>query len=908
MAAEQATNNTAKIFIVEDERIIAKDIEATINALGYSCIGSALTGEEAIDRIPLLKPDLVLMDINLKGGMSGVQAVEQLKEIIDVPIVYLTAYSDEKTLDRAKRTEPYGYILKPYEERELHSTIEMALYKHKMEKQIRHNEKWYRTILENIGEGVLVTTLAGKVTFANPVSLAITGYEDHEVANASLNQFFRLEAKNDLIKHISPLELFNSSVNGKASMADIFLVHKTGKKIPIDYLITPIKNEEDATVGIIIVFRDLTDQLKSEEALRATEYRYTTIFETARDVIYTLNNEGKFMTLNKAFVELTGFVSEEMLGKHFNIYIHPDDARTAGRHFKTLKEGGYPPVHELRVMTKTGAYRYAEITSVPLKEHGEVVTIIGIARDVTVRKEAELELIRAKNFAEQSKKYQEQFLANISHEIRTPMNAILGMSQLLLQSKMDTNQTEFINAIRLSAENLLVIINDILDLSKIQAGKMTFEEVPFNLIELINGLNNTIQFKVDEKKLSYSAIIDKSVHPNLIGDQIRINQVLLNLLGNAVKFTESGSVKLEIRQLNKNRDNIEIAFIVSDTGIGIPKDKFELIFDTFKQANTDTARKYGGTGLGLTISKQLVELMGGSITVDSEVGVGSRFTVILRFNKSAKSSKQYPSEVASEDPKGFNGLRVLVAEDNNFNKLLIKNILYGWGCEVDMADNGIIALEKLKNHDYDIVLMDIQMPEMDGYEATMNIRQHFEEPKRSIPVIAVTAHATVAEQEKCAKAGMNEFVSKPINTDKLYKKIWSLLHNDGSGVGIVQEENLLEINQSLTDLSYLQEISGGSVELMKEMIEIFINETPIMLETLEKSVKEKDWKTFREIAHKIKPSITYAGITSAEALIEKIHADARDQKNLEEIPKILPEFAAICRAAVNELTEKAKSL
>lgn len=906
MASTKGHSNQPTIYIVEDERIIAKDIEATLRQFGYDCVGYSISGEDALIKIPLAKPDLVLMDINLKEGITGVETAEKLKFITDVPVVYLTAYSDDKTLERAKKTEPYGYILKPYEERELHSIIEMALHKYKMEQQIRYNEKWYRTILNSTGEGIIVCDLSGVIAFANPMAVELLDGNEKTIIGSNIEQVFSIESRTDSVYSNSPLALIEE--DKLFTTASRVNLHTAGQKVkPIDYLVASIKNEEEVKTGLIIVLRDITDQLKAESAAKSSEFRYTAIFESARDVIYTLNMEGAFSSLNRAFVDLTGYEKSEMIGKHFRNYIHPDDIKVAIKNFDALSKGGYPPVHELRVLTKSGDYRYAEITSVPLKDEHDVIGAIGIARDVTLRKQTELELIRAKNVAEQSKKYQEQFLANITHEIRTPMNAIMGMSQLLLQSTLNPNQHEFVDAIKLSAENLLVIINDILDLSKIQAGKMTLENKTFNLDDFINGLFSTLKYKAEEKSLQFEKHIDSSIHRFLLGDKTRLNQVLLNILSNAIKFTDKGAVILDVKEGKSSPAKAQLIFEISDTGIGIAQDKLGVIFDNFKQASEDTTRLYGGTGLGLTIARQLVELMGGRITVKSEVGKGSVFTVTLDFEKSNAPDESVAEQVI--DKPLLTDVDVLVVEDNNFNKLLIKNILLGWKANVDMADNGQIAVDMLRNKKYDIVLMDIQMPVMDGYQATEYIRHQLTAPQNEVPIIAVTAHATLTERERCEKSGMNDFVSKPLESEKLFKKMKALIENPKFiGFDKGEEEQLIKINQDLTDLSYLREISGGSEELMKEMVEIFLTETPDMLQGLTESAQTEDWKTFREIAHKIKPSITYAGIVSAEKLIEKIHEDAKSQTNLDEIPGLLPEFVSVCNAAIEELKGKMKEM
>jgi PAS domain S-box-containing protein len=909
MAITKAKTANPSIYIVEDERIIAKDIEATLRQFGYECVGYSISGEDALIKIPQLKPDLVLMDINLKEGITGVETAEKLKFITDVPVVYLTAYSDDKTLERGKKTEPYGYILKPFEERELHSIIEMALHKYKMEQQLRYNEKWYRTILNSTGEGIVVCDMSGEIAFANPRALELFDGHEQLVVGANIQDIFVAEERPDSVYVLSPVALAEQeNYPDTASRVNLMTLKQALK--PIDYLIACIRNEENEKTGFVVVMRDIAQQLRAESAARSSEFRYTAIFESARDVIYTLDRQGALTSMNRAFTDLTGYTKEDILGKPFRNYIHADDVRMAVKNFDLVMSGKQSSAHELRVLTRSGEYRYAEITAVPLMEDQRVAGVIGIARDVTLRKQSELELIRAKNVAEQSKKYQEQFLANITHEIRTPMNAIMGMSQLLLQSRLDNNQQEFVDAIKLSAENLLVIINDILDLSKIQAGKMTIEQKPFELDELISGLFSTLKFRAEEKGLKFTYTIQPGAHTHLSGDKIRIHQVLLNILSNAIKFTDAGEVSLHVREVASVNGLADVSFEVTDTGIGIASDMVDVIFDNFKQTSDDTTRLYGGTGLGLTISKQLTELMNGRIQVNSAVGKGSCFTVTLPLKTLVADEKKQGSNRAEQAAKpSLANVDVLVVEDNNFNKLLIKNILLGWKANVDMADNGQIAVDMLRNKHYDLVLMDIQMPVMDGYQATEAIRHTLPAPKSKIPIIAVTAHATITEREKCQKAGMNDFVSKPIDNEKLFAKMKSLIENpEYFGFDQQEQDQLIKINQDLTDLSYLKEISGGNEELMKEMVNIFLTETPDMLDGLVKSAETEDWKTFREIAHKIKPSITYAGIISAERLIEKIHHDAKSQTNLDEIPGLLPEFVSVCRAAIEELKVKVQSL
>ncbi len=402
--------------------------------------------------------------------------------------------------------------------------------------------------------------------------------------------------------------------------------------------------------------------------------------------------------------------------------------------------------------------------------------------DDTIRQKEIAELEKVK--AEQSEKFKQQFLANMSHEIRTPMNSVIGLTNLLMKSKMDQQQAKYLNVIKKSSENLLVIINDILDLSKIEAGKMDFEKTPFILEDCMDTVYHTMAFKSEEKNLLLEKLIDPSVPEVVIGDPVRLNQILINLTGNAIKFTEKGKVTIHAKELSR-QDNVSIIeFSITDSGIGIPESQLNKIFESFSQASSDTTRKFGGTGLGLTISKQLVELQAGSIYVYSQVGKGTTFAFKIPYMIGSIADLTH-AEFNSEDTKGedLNGLRILLVEDNAFNQMVAVDTLNDLisDLKIDIAENGIIALDKLKSTDYDLVLMDIQMPEMDGFDACLHIRNDFPPPKNQIPIMAMTANVTQEEVEKCYKSGMTAHISKPFDPQELLNKLGQLvLKSSGS--------------------------------------------------------------------------------------------------------------------------------
>lgn len=465
-----------------------------------------------------------------------------------------------------------------------------------------------------------------------------------------------------------------------------------------------------------------------------------------------------------------------------------DKIKEQYKHYKAVVVSAYGDMENIRTAMNRGAF---DFVTKPI-DFGDLETTINktieeykiirqgrmakVQLDDTIRQKEIAEIEREK--AEQSEKFKQQFLANMSHEIRTPMNSVIGLTNLLIKSKLDAQQAKYLNVIKKSSENLLVIINDILDLSKIEAGKMEFEKIPFSIEESLDTVYHTMVFKADEKNLELESTIEPGVPDVIIGDPVRLNQILINLCGNAIKFTEKGKVRIQVKELSRLENLSIIEFSVSDSGIGIPESQLNKIFESFSQASSETTRKFGGTGLGLTISKQLVELQKGSIYVQSEVGKGTTFSFKIPYEtgnlSDFKESKSGTEHVKGEDLKG---LRILLVEDNLFNQMVAVDTLNDLieNLTIDVAEHGLIALEKLKSNEYDVILMDIQMPEMDGFETSRRIRSDFGPPAKSTPIMAMTANVTQEEVEKCFESGMTAHISKPFDPQELLNKLGKLV-------------------------------------------------------------------------------------------------------------------------------------
>ncbi|KAF0132238.1 MAG: two-component system chemotaxis family CheB/CheR fusion protein [Bacteroidetes bacterium] len=529
---------------------------------------------------------------------------------------------------------------------------------------------------------------------------------------------------------------------------------------------------------ILLAISDITEHSIVRRKIEESEERFRSLADNAPMHIFIIepDEQASVSYWNNNWLNYTGQTLEEALGRTWEGIIHPDEMQGIMDVYQQAFEKRQPYILDgIRLKRHDGEYRWFKIKGTPrYLPNGEFIGYIGVGIDIHESKLFEAELIEARVFAENATKFKQQFLSNMSHEIRTPLNSILGFTNVLLKSKMNAEQNEFLNAIKTSGLTLNILINDILDLAKVDAGKMTFEKKPFELRKSINSILHSFNLRIKEKKLKLVKEFDSKIPPMLLGDSVRLNQIVLNLMSNAVKFTNKGKIILKIKLINEDKEKVTLEFSVTDTGIGIAPDKIDVIFNVFEQAEIGKANSYGGTGLGLAIVKQLVESQGGSISLKSTPDEGSTFCFIMSFEKTTLKSEE-EIEVLKRDPE-IKNLRVLVAEDVELNQLLIKIILIDYGFDYEIVHNGKIALEKMQTSSFDIILMDLHMPEMNGFEATKYIRKTM---KSQIPIIALTADVSLADVSKCKEFGMNDYIAKPIDENLLYSKI----------VGLVKKQN-----------------------------------------------------------------------------------------------------------------------
>lgn len=667
------------------------------------------------------------------------------------------------------------------------------------------------------------------------------------------------------------------------------------------------------------------DRLQSTHKTSETELEKLLMIarETVNSIIIADKN-GVIEWVNESFTRNTGFSLEDIKGTSGELLRkNMKTPFSDPKFFENFKSSREVIKYESLNFKKNGTPFWVLTHITPIfDENGELRKLIAIDSDITERKKAEDELKLAKELAEKSEKIKEEFLMNMSHEIRTPMNAVIGMSNLLMNTNPSEKQKRYINAIRTAGDNLLNIINDILDFSKIEAGKIDIVNDDFNIRQLIQNVIETVRFKTDEKGLQLISKIADNVPEILVGDPYRLNQILMNLVGNAIKFTHEGNITIKTEIVEILDDEIKLCFEVIDSGIGIPEDKLAVIFDSFTQASSDTTRKYGGTGLGLTIVKKLAKLMDGYVDVESTIGKGSNFKVFLPYSTNPEKIKQIKKHTKKvEIPENVAQISVLIAEDNEFNQIVAKESLENFSSKfkVDIADNGRIAIEKLNKNNYDLILMDIQMPEMDGLETTKQIRKRLDE-KKNIPIVAMTAHAMTQDIEKSFKVGMDDYISKPFVVNVLVDKILKQLKiKDVFAQAEIEQKNKLQnsvINteeipdfkiikdENVCDLTYLNQFSQGDSERISKYINIYLKTAPTELLNMKNGMEGKQYEDIYRAAHSLKPQMTYMGIKSMEKLIRDIELNAKNQENLEKLPQMIQQAELILNKSFEELSQR----
>jgi PAS domain S-box-containing protein len=755
---------------------------------------------------------------------------------------------------------------------------------------LKTTEARLSNLIANLQKGILVEDENHKIILTNqlfcdlfdvPVSPEeLIGIDCTPLAEQSKSLFKEPEA---FVARIDEL------LSNREIVVDEQIEMANGKILERDYI--PIYLEGDYK-GHLYKYSDVTDKYKALEQLRKSEEKYRGIMDNMELGLLEVDNNHKIIRAYDRFCEMLGYSKEELIGQIATELFLPETAKKVVNEQQEEREKGVASSYELCLIKKDGTPIWVLISGAPIiDEHGEVVASMGIHYDITERKILEQELEKAKEIAEEARQAEKQFLANMSHEIRTPLNAIIGMTHLMFDTRPTKQQFEYLDILKTSADFLHSLISDLLDMAKIEAGRIEIQKHPFDLVGLLRTVQRVFQIKLDSRPVEINLLTDVKISGNYLGDDLLLNQILLNIIGNADKFTEEGSIDVFVKLKKEEVDVCWIEFKVSDTGIGIPEEKLELIFQKFKQIDSEQGHKHKGTGLGLAITKQLVELQDGTISVKSTEGEGTTFTFILPFQKSDDIEVVNNNYTIHEADHSIESCKVLVAEDNAMNQKYISSLLNKWNFEFTIASDGKKAVEKAQKEHFDIILMDIQMPNMDGYEATISIR-NTQNPNQHTPIIALTASALLDQKNKAYSVGMNNFVTKPFAPNHLLSVIQNYIPKKSErltvNTPIEVVSSSISVDTILTNSNIIQldeerllELYGDDKEYRSDIFQTFLEDVLPDFEGIQVLIDNENWDGLKKLAHKLKPTLGMVGLTSLEKSIIDFEHQVKEKVGFE---------------------------
>ncbi|NJB82456.1 PAS domain-containing hybrid sensor histidine kinase/response regulator [Wenyingzhuangia aestuarii] len=758
----------------------------------------------------------------------------------------------------------------------LNNNLEVELVDRLKQKQIIEQE--FSSFVNKATDIIYRLDPKGCFTFVNPMTELISGFTAEEIIGQSFTYFVHPDDKVEVESFYSE----QIEMQQESTYFEYKIKSKEGRDIWLGQNVQIIYKEEGIS-GFIAIARNITERKQLEKSIIQSEEKYRGIIESLEFGILEVDTKGIITKAHSSFSTLTGYTQKELIGKNPYEFLHPDSYALMQLQEEKRKDK-VADVYEVQIKKKTGEYIWVIISGAPFYDtEGNQTGSVGIHLDITERKKMEEDLKKANEKALASSKSKELFFAKVSHEIRTPLNAVVGLTDLLLKTDLNPTQKKYTYNINKSANNLLLLVNDILDITKIEKDQLSINNKPFKLKNFLNNIHATLDYQAQQKELPLLISVDKNIENHYISDELRLTQIIINLANNAIKFTSIGYVKILLELVSIKKNQHLIKFSVIDTGKGIAQDKIDKIFNEFTQESTNTFNTYGGSGLGLAISKKLVELLGGTIQVTSNLNKGSTFFFTLPFTIAEKKKKNTKKEETTVfTAKDWSATKILIVEDNPINQLVIQETLTIWKVQHKTVNNGLEAVEQIKQEEFDIVLMDMQMPVMDGITATKEIRQTL---KSNVPIIAFTANAMKADIQKCLEVGMNDAITKPFKEEELKSKIQNLVSKNHI---IKKSKNI----KPLLHIDKLEELAHGNMAFVIKMLHIFNETSQQELKTLSETT---DCNVISQIAHKIKPSIGYLSTLEMQELVLKI-----EFKEFVNNPELLDKFISMLKTLKKE--------
>jgi two-component system, sensor histidine kinase and response regulator len=748
----------------------------------------------ALDEVPIVPEEKLPSILGFLTGFAQLVASLSLERIRAMESERISQHrAEEAEQAKAELTRYQSHLENLVEER----TVEL-----------KEGEERLHLILHSVGEGIFGTDAEGRCSFANEAAQKMLGYGLDEMLGQSVHELFHHSHADGSSYEQNDCPMYHSFALGTTGYReDEVLWRKDGSSFDVAYTSVPMR-KDDAVVGAVVVFRDITERKKAEDALQEREYRLKTILTTSNEGFWGVDNDARTLAVNHAMCEILGRSEEEILGRTVFEFLDEENLAIMREQLRR-RARGETGAYEVAISRPDGSKLPCLFNATPFYDKSGAKTgSFAMVTNITDRKKMEDELIVARDRAELATRAKGDFLANMSHEIRTPMNAILGMTHLALKTDLTPKQKDYLNKIHLSANSLLGIINDILDFSKIEAGKLDMESIGFNLDEVLDNLATLVTVKAHEKEgLEVLFRTDSKVPRTLVGDPLRLGQVLVNLANNAVKFTQQGEIVVSTELVSLGEKTAEIKFAVRDTGIGLTREQIERLFTSFSQADSSVTRKYGGTGLGLTISKRLVEMMGGEVWVESTPGVGSTFffTTVFGIGREAGKARHVP-------PPDLRGIKALVVDDNSTSREIFQGMLESFSFDVTLAASGEEGLEEIGKsvggRPYDLVVMDWKMPGIDGIEASKRIK-HDSRLDRVPAIVLVTAYGREEVVWQAEAAGLDGFLIKPVSPSVMFDTIMQAMAKDAP-------RELRPVDRKEQALTMLKGLEGALVLLVED--------------------------------------------------------------------------------------------